>query len=108
MSPQAPSRVDQIKGFVADLARPFAIISTSAASAWAIVVIAYKVETGESGAIFVGAVLAGLGALYGVKSWENAKAGGHSAEVEKVRAAQSPPPAPADTGELPPDQRVQP
>jgi hypothetical protein len=115
MASRGTSRVDKFKGIVADLARPFAIISTAAASSWAIVVIAYQVHSGESGAIFIAAVMTGLGALYGAKSWENAKAGAHSAEVEKVRATQSPPPVsalqPADPlqpadGELPAAERV--
>jgi hypothetical protein len=116
------SRLDQMKGFIADLARPFAIISTAFASSWAIVVIAYRVETGEGGAIFIAAVLTGLAGLYGFKALENTRVAGHQADVEKARVNATPPPgtaqvtaAPdvditvreaADPGELPPEQQV--
>lgn len=114
-----PSRLDQIKGLVADLARPFAIISTSAASSWAIVDIGRRVNTGEGGALFIGVVMGGLTALYAGKVYENTRIAGQNAEVEKVRATQNPPPTsalqPAEAalplatdGELPLDQRVQP
>lgn len=87
-----PSRLDRIKGFIGDLARPFAIIVTSYGAAHATIVIAYKVTSFSEAAIFIGAVFAGLGALYGVKSWENAKTGKHASEVEiaKVTAPAAP------------------
>lgn len=104
------SRLDQIKAVVADLARPFAIISTSFAASFATVNISLRVTGGESGAIFLTAVYAGVGALYVGKAFENTRIAGHNAEVEKVRAQANPPPAqalgPADGGELPADQRV--
>lgn len=108
--------LDQAKAFIADLARPFAIYATAGAGAYAIVEVSARVTGGESGAIYVGAVLAGLGALYGAKAWEVNKTSGHAAEVEKIRAQASPPPANAlaaapaaeddAAGELPLDQRV--
>lgn len=103
-------KTDQVKAFLADLARPFSIYATSAAGAWAIVDVGSRVQDGQA-AFYVAAVLAGLGGLYFGKSWEQAKVSGHHAEVEKERAKASPPPAEAlkpaaDDGELPPDQRV--
>lgn len=105
------SRLDQIKGFVSDLARPFSIIATSAAGAWAIVDVGTRVNEGQA-AFYVGAVLAGLGGLYFGKSWELSQISKHTAPIEVERAKASPPPAEAlkpataDDGELPPDQRV--
>ncbi|QFU31493.1 hypothetical protein [Brevundimonas sp. Bb-A] len=72
----------RITAMVGDLARPLAIIASSFAAAWATVVIAYRVENGNDGAIFIGAVFAGVGALYIGKAWEIAKTGKQSAEVE--------------------------
>lgn len=83
--------LERIKGLVADLARPFAIISTSFAASWASVVVAYRVGDGNDGALFIGAVYAGVGALYIGKAWEIAKTSGQAAEVEKAKAAAAPP-----------------
>lgn len=58
-----------IAAFIAETARPFAIIVTSIAAARAIVIIAHKIGVGEA-ALYIGAVLAGLGALYFGKAWE--------------------------------------
>lgn len=74
--------VTRITTMVGDLARPLAIIASSFAAAWATVVIAYRVDNGNDGAIFIGAVFAGVGALYIGKAWEIAKTGKQSAEVE--------------------------
>lgn len=87
-----PSRMDQIKAFIGDLARPFAIISTSYAAAHATIVIAHKVNTFEGAATFIGAVFLGLGGLYGAKAWEVAKTGKQAAEVEIAKAAPAPDP----------------
>ncbi len=76
------TRLERIKGFIGDLARPFAIIATS----WATIVIAYRVENGNDGAIFIGGVFAGVGALYIGKAWELAKTGKQNAEVEIAKA----------------------
>ncbi|MDO8800029.1 hypothetical protein [Phenylobacterium sp.] len=78
--------IDQFKGVVADLARPFAIISSSAAAAVAVVVIAFRVTTFGEAAIFIGAVYGGLGVLYAGRAWENVKAGKHAADVEIAKA----------------------
>lgn len=103
--------VDQVKGVISDLARPFAIISTSGAAAWATVTISYRVDGFENAALYMAAVYTGLGGLYGFKAWERRGESKNAAEVEKVRAQASPPPAEAlkpatDDGELPADQRV--
>ena len=90
VSPQSwprPSRMDSVKAFIGDLARPFAIISTSYAASHATVVIAYKVSSFSEAAIFIGAVFAGVGALFGAKAWENARAGKHATEIEIAKAA---------------------
>jgi hypothetical protein len=89
------SRVDAVRAFIADLARPFAIISTSGAAAWATVTISYRVDGFENAALYMAAVYAGLAGLYGFKSWEQAKAGGHVAEVEKAKVSAIPPPGTA-------------
>ena len=118
---------DTLKGFIGELARPFAIISTSAAASWATVVVAYKVQDGNDGAIFIGGVFAGVGALYIGKAVEVFKSNRAAAEVEIAKVSTTPPPGtatitaapdvdvtvrdasdPADAGELPPDQRVRP
>lgn len=59
-----------VAAFVGEIARPFAIIIISIGSYRAIVIVANKVSTGEGAAMFIGAVLAGLGALYFGKAWE--------------------------------------
>lgn len=80
------TRLERIKSFIGDLARPFAIIATSFAASWATIVIAYRVENGNDGAVFIGGVFVGVGALYIGKAWEVAKAGKQTAEVEIAKA----------------------
>lgn len=82
-----PSRVDQVKAFIGDLARPFAIISSSYAASHATIVIAYKVSSFSEAAIFIGAVFAGVGALYGAKAWEVARTGKQATELEIAKVA---------------------
>jgi len=83
-----PSRADQVKSFIGDLARPFAIYVTSGAAALATGTIAFKNDDGFSAAaIFIGAVYAGVGALYGAKAWEVAKGKTADAEVAKAQAS---------------------
>lgn len=126
-----PPGAEQIKTFVGDLARPFAIISTSSAAAWATIEIAHEIakraNSFEAAAIFIGAVYAGVGGLYGLKAWEKTTETKASGAVEVAKATVAPP-APgtavvtaaadvtatvevedkpgADDGELPPDERV--
>lgn len=58
-----------VAAFVGDIARPFAIISTSGAAAVAIVILALKVNSTEA-AVYIGAAFLGVGTLFGVKGWE--------------------------------------
>ena len=71
-TPVAPpvTRLDHIKSFVGDLARPFAIIVTSGGAAWATVVTAYRVQNGTDGALLLAAIFGGVAVLYGAKSLE--------------------------------------
>lgn len=87
------SRLDIAKAFIGDLARPFAIIATSYAAARAIIIVAGKAGDLTEGAIYITAVLAGVGAIYGLKSWENAKAGRQAADVAiAAQTGTAPPP----------------
>lgn len=109
--------IDQFKGLVADLARPASIWLASISGAIATVEVAQKVTTAEGGALVLTVLAGWCTALYAGKVYERAAESRHSAEVEKVRAAQgSPPPekalqpadpAAVDEGELPAEQRVQ-
>ena len=78
-------RLERIKTFIGDLARPFAIIVTSGGAAWATVVVAYRVENGNDGAILMGAIFAGVGALYIGKAWEAVKTKQSDATVEVAK-----------------------
>jgi hypothetical protein len=71
--------------FIGEIARPFAIISCSGASAKAIVVLALKVNSPEA-SVFIGAVFLGVGALYGAKAWEKVSQTRADAEVKKEQA----------------------
>lgn len=86
-------RSDTLKAFIADLARPLAIIFTSFAASWGIVVVAYRVEDGNDGALFIAAALAGVGAIYIGKAVEVFKSNRAAADIEVARAA-NPTPAP--------------
>lgn len=67
--------IERIKHLIGDLARPFAIWWTSGAAGIAIVRLA-RPDTDLSGAaVYIGAVLAGVAALYVGKAWENTKTG---------------------------------
>jgi len=79
---------ERIKAFIGDIARPFAIISTSFAAAWATIVIASKVENGNDGAIFAGAYFLGVASLYGAKAVEtiNAARARRDVDVANVSA----------------------
>lgn len=104
-------KADTVKA-LADLARPYTFYSLATASCVAIVKMSWGITDGYQAAAFGGVVLAGASAIYIGKSFEQTRIAGHNAEVEKVRAQSSPPPAEAlkqptpDDGELPPDQRV--
>lgn len=99
--------LDTFERLVGNLARPFSIIATSFSAAVVPIVIVWRIAPDRldlvAAAAFVGALYAGVGALYWGKAWENQKTEKAKAEVEKARAAV---PAAADDGELPPDKRV--
>lgn len=80
---------ERVKAFIGDLARPFAVMATSGAAAAAIVIIAQKTTSGD-GAVFVAAVFAGVGAIYGAKSWETAVQAKQDAQVKIAQANASP------------------
>lgn len=67
--------MDRIKHLIGDLARPFAIWWTSGAAGVAIVRLARPDTDLAGAAVYIGAVLAGVAALYGAKAWENTKTG---------------------------------
>lgn len=84
-----------VKAFIADLARPASIWAASLSGAYATVAIANKVTTAEGGALVLTVLAGWVTALYAGKVYERAAESRHAAEVEKVRAQQSPPPTEA-------------
>lgn len=74
---------EMVKSFIGDLARPFAIYSTSLSAAIATVIVALKVEDGNDGAIALGAVGVLVLGIYGAKAWEVAKVAVSGQSVEK-------------------------
>lgn len=82
-----PSMLDQVKGLIGDLARPFGLYALGSALAAAVVIIALKVENGNDGAIFIGAVGIVFGGAYGFRAWENVQAAKQAANVEVAKAA---------------------
>lgn len=80
-----------LKGTISDLARPFAIYVSSLAAAIATVTIAFRVTTFGEGALFIGAVFTGVGALYTAKAWERSQEGKHAASVEIAKATSAEP-----------------
>lgn len=97
---------EKLTKYVSDLARPFTLYVTSSASAYAIAIIAHGGRDLNAGAVYAGALLFGVGALYWGKAWENQKVSGHNAEVEKERAKQSPPPEKALEPAAPPPETM--
>lgn len=95
------SRLERWTATLGNLARPFAIYVTSAAAAWAIVLGAQKITTGEGGALYIAAVLAGLAGLYWGKSWEQAKTSAAEVEIAKANS-------PIDQHITIPDRRARP
>lgn len=83
------SRLERVKAFIGDLARPFAIIATSAAASIATVIVSTRTENGNDGAILIGAIFVGVAALYGAKSWEVAKTSKQAADVEIAKVEKS-------------------
>lgn len=77
-----PSKLDVAKAFIGDLARPFAIISTSACASAAMVIMSLKVENGNDGSILMGAIGVLSGGIFLGKAWEVTKTGKQAADVE--------------------------
>lgn len=74
--------IERIKALIGDLARPYGLYALATAIAVAVVIIAIKVENGNDGAIFIGAVGLIFGGAYGFRAWENAQTSKHAASVE--------------------------
>lgn len=122
------TRIEAVKGLIADLARPATFYAAAISGGYAVfqisTAVAQAVSEGkgslEGAAIVLGTILTGVAGIYGLKAVEETRKSGHSAEVEKERAKASPPPAEAlkaavpdapetaDDGELPPSERLQP
>jgi hypothetical protein len=128
--PASPS--EKVKAFIADLARPFILYASAIAASSGVVMIceaaAKAIRTGgatiESGAMLLGVVLTGVGAIFIGKGVENVGVAKQKAAVETAAIQAAPPqnvtmdpsppsgvgitPAAADEGILPPEQRVHP
>lgn len=76
-SNMTPNRLDQIKAFLGDLARPYAIIATATATSWAIF------DGKEAGIITAAGVV--VIALYTARAAENALGSRDAARVEVAR-----------------------
>lgn len=61
----------RVSEFIGAIARPFSIICTSAAAAYATAIAVHKITGGFEGAALIGAIYAGLALLYWGKSYEN-------------------------------------
>lgn len=77
--------LSDLAAFFGEVARPFAIITTSASASWATLTLAAKVNSPEA-AVFCGAIYLGVGTLYGVKGWEKVVQARGDAEVRKEAA----------------------
>jgi len=82
-------RFERVVTALGNLARPFAIYVTSAASAVGVVIVALRVENGNDGAIFFGAVGVLIGLLIGARAAENINSAKQSAKVEIAKAQNS-------------------
>lgn len=93
-----PSRLDQIKALIGDLARPFVLIVAGAASGLGIGKICWAVAdgvgsgkiSGDSAAIVIGAVGSVLALLFGAKAIEVANVAKHEALVRTAAVTASP------------------
>lgn len=82
-----PSRADQVKAFIGDLARPFALIVLAIACAVGLLMVGVPSDK-------LGLALTALGAMYGAKSWEVASSAKQSVAVGVAQANASAAPAP--------------
>ncbi|MBO9710557.1 MAG: hypothetical protein J7521_20340 [Caulobacter sp.] len=85
---------ERLQVFLAETARPLAIIGSTIGANTATVIVAFSVSgDAAAAAIFVGAVYTGLSALYAAKAWEQSQAGKHAASIEVAKVT-----APASGG----------
>jgi hypothetical protein len=84
--PIPSSRLEVVKAFIGDLARPVAVLITAISAGATGIILSLRVASIELGsaAIFMGAIYTGLGAIYTAKSWENAKQAQATADVAKA------------------------
>ncbi|WP_312783401.1 hypothetical protein [Brevundimonas sp.] len=81
------TRLERVKSFIGDLARPFAIIWTAACAGVSMLILALKIDDPVQAGVFIGVVYTtGVSTLYLGKAWEVAKTGKQSAEVEIAKA----------------------
>lgn len=83
--------LSDLAAFIGEIARPGAILMAAFAAMHSTITIATKIASaqqvsGSDAALFVGAVFAGLGALYGVKGWEKVVQARGDADVRKEQA----------------------
>lgn len=71
-TPPVP-KSEMVKGFIGDLARPFALYALGIGTCAAVIIAAMKCENGTEGSLVVGAAGLILGGMYGVKEWGNTK-----------------------------------
>jgi hypothetical protein len=127
--------LEAFRATAGDLARPFSIYASAGSASIATVLLAYAgLRSALNGhldllgaAAFIGAVWAGVGALYWGKAWETKERDKNNAQVEIARTATAGSPTPSvdlttssmtltttqptagdDPDVLPPDQRVKP
>lgn len=79
------TRSERLAWFIGETARPLAIIVTSISAGVATVLVAMRTENGNDAAILMGAIFAGVGVLYGAKSWEAVKTKQSDATVEVAK-----------------------
>lgn len=75
--------ITRIAEFIGAIARPFSIICTSAAAAYATAIAVHKITGGFEGAALIGAIYGGLALLYWGKSFENATGGNRNGYEER-------------------------
>lgn len=81
-----PHWSERLQVFIAETARPLAIISTSWGATGAMLIVATKLDgDAAAAAIFIGACVGGVATLYGAKAWEQSQAGKHAATVEVAK-----------------------
>jgi hypothetical protein len=67
------ARIDMLKAFIGDLARPFALYAVGGGTAIATVVGANKCQNGTEASLVIGAAGVVLAGMYGVKEWGTTK-----------------------------------